>query len=69
MKISARNKLKGNVKSVEKGPITSTVKIQIESPSLITAIISKESVEELDVKVGDEVMAVIKSTEVMIAKE
>jgi molybdopterin-binding protein len=69
MKISARNILKGNVKSVEKGPITSTVKLKIESPSLITAIISKESVEELDVKVGDEVMAVIKSTEVMIAKE
>lgn len=69
MKISARNLLKGKVEKVEKGPITATVKIKIESPDTITAIISKESVEDLDIKTGDEVMAVIKSTEVMIAKE
>ena len=69
MRISARNMLKGKVESVDKGPITSTVKIKIESPAIVTAIITKESVEDLDINVGDEVMAVVKSTEVMIAKE
>lgn len=69
MKISARNGLKGKVESVKEGPNTATVKIKIESPSLITAIISTESVKDLNIKVGDELIAVIKSTEVMVAKD
>ncbi|MEJ2271030.1 MAG: TOBE domain-containing protein [Candidatus Bathyarchaeota archaeon] len=69
MKISARNKLKGTVQQVDKGIITAKVKIKIETPVVITAIISKEAVEELDVKTGDSIEAVIKATEVMVAKE
>jgi molybdate transport system regulatory protein len=69
MKISARNKLKGTVQQVDKGIITAKVKIKIETPAVITAIISKEAVEELDVKTGDNIEAVIKATEVMVAKE
>jgi len=69
LKISARNKLKGKVKQVDKGIITAKVKIKIESPVEITAIISKEAVEELDIKIGDAVEAVIKATDVMVAKE
>ena len=69
LKISARNKLKGKVKNVEKGVITAKVKIEIAAPAVITAIISKEAVEELDVKPGDSIEAVIKATEVMVAKE
>ena len=67
--MSARNSLKGMVVSVEKGEITASVKIKIESPEVITAIISKEAVEDLDIKEGDELNAVIKSTEVMVIKE
>jgi molybdate transport system regulatory protein len=69
LKISARNKLKGTVQQVDKGIITAKVKIKIEAPAVITAIISKEAVEELDVKTGDTIEAVIKATEVMVAKE
>ncbi|MGQ9459798.1 MAG: TOBE domain-containing protein [Candidatus Bathyarchaeaceae archaeon] len=69
LKISARNRLKGVVKEVEKGVITAKVKISIDTPSVVTAIISKEAVEELDIKIGDKVEAVIKATEVMVAKE
>lgn len=69
MILSARNQLKGNVEKVEKGPITANIKIKIESPEIITAIITKESVEDLNIKSGDEVIVVIKSTEVMIAKD
>ena len=47
----------------------SKVKIEIDAPAVITAIISKEAVEELDVKPGDNIQAVIKATEVMVAKE
>ncbi len=69
LKISARNKLKGTVQQVDKGIIIAKVKIKIETPAVITAIISKEAVEELDVKTGDKIEAVIKATEVMVAKE
>ncbi len=68
MKISARNRFKGKVKLVEKGVITAKVKIEVTMPVTVTAIVSKEAIEDLGVKVGDEVEAIIKATEVMIAK-
>jgi molybdate transport system regulatory protein len=68
LKLSARNQLKGKVLSVEKGLITAKVKVEVKMPVTITAVITKEAVEELDVKVGDEVTAIVKSTEIMIAK-
>ena len=68
LKISARNRLKGKIKEVEKGDVTAKVKIEITTPAIVTALISREAVEELDIKVGDEVEAVIKATEVLIAK-
>ncbi len=69
LKLSARNKLKGKVESVEKGIITSKVKITISTPVTITAVITKEAVEELKLKKGDTVEAVVKATEVIVAKE
>jgi len=69
LKISARNRLKGTTQQVDKGTMTAKVKIKIETPAIITAVISKESVEELGIKTGDIVEAVIKATEVMVAKE
>jgi molybdate transport system regulatory protein len=69
LKISARNRLKGVVKSVEKGDIIAKVKMEITAPATITALISREAVEDLNIKTGDKVEAVIKATEVMVAKE
>lgn len=68
MKLSARNQFKGKVVEVEKGVITAKVKVEINVPVTITAVITKDAVEELNLKVGDEVAAIVKSTEVMIAK-
>ncbi|MDH5483477.1 MAG: TOBE domain-containing protein [Candidatus Bathyarchaeota archaeon] len=68
LKISARNRLKGKVKAVEKGDVTAKIKIEITIPTVMTALISREAVEDLDIRVGDEVEAVIKATEVMVAK-
>ena len=59
MEISARNGIKGTVESVKLG---------VEDPALITAAITRESAEELELAIGDEVKAIIKSTEVMVAK-
>ena len=68
LKISARNRLEGIVQEVDIGVITAKIKIKIETPVIVTAIISKEAVEELDIKPEDKVEAVIKATEVMVAK-
>ena len=68
LKLSARNQFKGKVVAVEKGVITGKVKVEIKMPVTITAVITKEAIEELDIKVGDEVSAIVKSTEIMIAK-
>ena len=68
MKLSARNSLKGKVVSVEKGVITAKVKVELTVPTTVTSVITKEAVEDLDIKVGDEVNVVVKSTEVMIGK-
>ncbi|MCX6659190.1 MAG: TOBE domain-containing protein, partial [Candidatus Bathyarchaeota archaeon] len=52
-----------------KGAVTSKVKIKIQVPATITAVITKEAVEDLNIELGDVVEAVIKSTEVMVGKE
>ena len=69
LKISARNRLKGVVKGVEKGDVIAKVKLEVKAPVVITALISREAVEDLNIKAGDKVEAVIKATEVMVAKE
>jgi molybdate transport system regulatory protein len=69
LKISARNRISGVVKHVKKGPVTTSVKIEIKSPTTITAVITTEAAEDLELKPGDAVVAVVKATEVMIAKE
>jgi molybdate transport system regulatory protein len=68
LKLSARNQFKGKVLAVEKGVITAKVKVEVKMPVTVTAVITKEAVDELDIKVGDEVTAIVKSTEIMIAK-
>jgi len=68
LKISARNRLKGKVLTVNKEGLTATIKVQVTAPAVVTALISREAAEDLKIKVGDEVEAVIKATEVMIAK-
>jgi molybdate transport system regulatory protein len=68
LKLSARNNFKGKVVDVEKGVITAKVKILVKTPITITAVITKDAVEDLDLKVGDEVTAIVKSTEVIVGK-
>ncbi|VUT24446.1 MAG: TOBE domain protein [Candidatus Methanolliviera sp. GoM_oil] len=69
MGLSARNKIKGVAKEIKKGEVAALVKIECSMPADITAVITKEAVEELGIKVGEEVTVVIKATEVMIYKE
>ena len=72
MELSARNQLKGKVTNVELGAVMANIKIDVTEPNTITAVITnvitKESAERLGLKEGDDVTALIKSTEVIIGK-
>lgn len=67
MQLSARNQLKGAVKSVKTGSIMAEVVLDVAGQEIV-AEITKASVERLQLKTGDQVTAIIKSTEVMIGK-
>ncbi len=69
MPLSARNRIEGVVKAVEKGKVASTVKIEVAKSVTITAMITKEAVDELGLKESDKVEAVIKATEVLVSKD
>ncbi|GAC1520197.1 MAG: molybdopterin-binding protein [Ktedonobacteraceae bacterium] len=69
MKMSARNQLKGKVKAVKHGSVMAEVVIELPDGQEIVSAITLGSVEHLNLKSGDEVIAIIKSTEVMIGKE
>ena len=69
MKISAQNQLAGRIVNVDHGAVMSIVVVQLEGGQEVVAAITKDSAERLELENGDSVLAVIKSTEVMIAKE
>jgi len=67
MKLSARNQLRGRVTAVKSGAVMAEVEVQIE-PGQMVAAITDTSRDQLDLREGDEVTVIIKSTEVLIAK-
>ena len=69
MKLSARNQLKGKITEVQEGAVNAIVKINVGNGNILTADISMQSVKELNLTVGKEVIAVIKATNVMVGIE
>ena len=65
MKISARNQLRGTVEAIFLGVVTAKVSVRV-GDNLIESVITRQSVEDLNIKVGSVVTAVIKSTEIML---
>ena len=68
MKLSARNQLEGKIVDVRKGQTTAHVRIEVGNGIVITASITNEAVDDLGLKVGDDAVAVIKASDVMIGK-
>ena len=69
MKYGARNKIAAKVTSLKTGDIMSLVKFQVTTPAQMASILSTESLEELGLKVGDEVELIIKAIHVLPVKE
>jgi molybdopterin-binding protein len=67
-KLSARNQIQGKVTRVKKDNVVGLVEIELSVPARIISVITTESIEELNLKAGDQVTAVIKATEVMVSK-
>ena len=68
MQLSARNRLNATVETVTHGEVMSTVRVTLPDGQHITAAITKDAADELQFVAGDEVIVVIKSTEVVLAK-
>lgn len=69
MKLSARNQLKGTIKEIETGAVNAVIKLDIGGGNIISATISMDAVNSLNLAIGKEAYAVIKSTSVMVGVE
>ena len=67
MHISARNQLRGRIAAISLGGVMAEVRVQVESQEVVS-VITRASVDDLGLTVGDDVVLLIKSTSVMVAK-
>jgi len=68
MPLSARNHLRGEITDIVLGTVTALITVKVGN-NVVESVITKRSAEELGLKKGDKVTAVIKATEVMIQKD
>ncbi|MGI4941022.1 MAG: TOBE domain-containing protein [Janthinobacterium lividum] len=68
MKLSARNQIKGRITAVVRGQTTGHVHIDVGNGVTMHASITNEAIDDLQLVVGDEAYAVIKASDVMVAK-
>ena len=69
MQLSTRNQLSGNVEDVQLGGIMASVKVRLGTGETITAAITREAAEDLQLAGGTHVTVLIKATEVMLATD
>lgn len=65
--INVRNQFRGTIKEIIRGPVVSEVDVETAS-GIVTSVITTRSIEDLDLRVGGEVIALVKATDVSIAK-
>ena len=69
LRFSARNQLSAKVKSVKLGAVMAEVVVELSDGQEIVSAITRTSAESLNLKQGDNVVAIIKSTDVMILSQ
>jgi molybdopterin-binding protein len=69
MQLSARNQLRGKVKSIELGTVMAEVIVELPDGQQVVSAITRNSVQSLNLNNGDDVMVIIKSTEVILGKK
>jgi molybdopterin-binding protein len=68
MKYGARNQIRAKVRSVKKGDVMSLVKFKVTSAHEMASVLTTESVRDLKLKPGDEVLLVVKAIHVLPVK-
>jgi molybdopterin-binding protein len=68
MTLSARNRLEGKITELQVGGVMAHIVVRV-GENVIESVITRRSAEEMNLKVGDTVSAVIKSTEIMLEKK
>jgi molybdopterin-binding protein len=66
MRLSARNHLHGTIEAVDHGAVTTNGRIRIADDLVLTSSITLDAADDLGLKTGDEVTAIIKSSDVII---
>lgn len=69
IQLSARNQLKAKIKSLKLGAVMAEVVVELPDGQQIVSAITRNSVESLGLKEGDDIIAIIKSTDVMILSQ
>ena len=69
MKYGARNQIEGVVKSIKKGDVMGQVTLEIPAASKMGSVMTMDSLNDLDLKVGDKVKVVVKAISVLLIKE
>ena len=68
MKLSARNQLQGTIEDIQSGDVMAHVAVRVGA-NLVESVITRKSVEDMKLAIGEDVKAVVKSTEVLLLKE
>ena len=68
MQLSTRNQLKGKIKDIKKGPVSTEVILDVSGQTMVVASITTGSADTMALKVGDDVSALVKASSVMIMK-
>ena len=66
--INVRNQFKGKIKEIIRGDVLSDIDVETPWGGIVTSVITTRSVNDLSLKIGSEVVALVKATEVSIAK-
>jgi len=69
VRLSTRNQLTGTVSSIDVGTVMTIVKVDLDGGQQVTASITKDAAEDLGLRVGTQVTALVKATEVMLGVE
>lgn len=65
--LTSPNQFRGRVRAIKTGPVVSEVEVQVEG-GIVTSVITSSSLETLALEVGDEVLALVKSSEIAVAR-
>jgi molybdate transport system regulatory protein len=68
LRLSARNQVRGTITAIHQGEVMSSVRAVLDDGQTMTAAITRDAVDGLQLVPGDEVLLIVKSTEVMVAK-